>query len=262
MDTIARITFVDATDEKPSYTMHPHGQPATRNGVFETKPVLIRDARLLDTPRTLNANGFELVTSDTKLREDTAEKDVPSIVYPEIVALILKATGATDVMIFDHTIRSSDPNDAERGVASHVHVDYTPVSFAEKLRIQGIDSDNSRIVQINAWRPLSEPVFVSPLALADSQTVDQQDLVECDLIYLDRLGEIYEVAWSPAHHWFYYPHMMRNEVLLFKGFDSSSTQEVNVCPHTAFTHPNETSQMPPRRSIEFRAFAIYRENGK
>jgi len=108
-------------------------------------------------------------------------------------------------------------------------------------------------MQVNAWRPLSEPIRVSPLALADGSSVPEDDLVACDLVYPDRTGEIFELSNNPAHRWYYFPEMRRTETVLIKGYDSMENGPVRFTPHSAFTHPDEHPGLPPRRSIEFRA---------
>jgi len=41
---------------------------------------------------------------------------------------------------------------------------------------------NDRIVQVNVWRPISEPVQQMPLALLDASSIDNADLVETSII--------------------------------------------------------------------------------
>jgi hypothetical protein len=55
------------------------------------------------------------------------------------------------------------------------------------------------------------------------------DLVATDLIYRDRIGETYDVKYNPAHQWFCVSGMRPNEVVLFKGYDSSSTMSPGSC---------------------------------
>jgi hypothetical protein len=257
MDTSAEITFVKRGKDNPSYIIKPFGQPSERQGEFDTKSVTIRDARQLETPPNLEANGFQLVPSKTMLSEMIKEADVPPIGYDEVKQAILATTGAAEVHIFDHTIRSSAPDNSERGTARHAHVDYSEWSFAEKMRTLGISTGQRRVAQINAWRPLKEPVRTAPLALADCKSLEPEDLIECDLIYPDWRGQIYELAHRPSHRWYFYPDMKRDELLLFKGFDSRSGLGISVCPHTAFTHPDETPDLPSRRSVELRTCVIY-----
>ncbi|AHD03683.1 CmcJ/NvfI family oxidoreductase [Leisingera methylohalidivorans] len=257
MDTVAEITFVAQNEEKPCYVIKPHGQPAERRGLFDAQSVRILDARCQDVLPQLDANGFQLVASETRLAEDIEEADVPSFGYEEVEQAILATTGAAEVLIIDHTIRSSAPGNSTRGTARHAHVDYTKRSFMEKLKTLGISVGHRRVAQINAWRPLKEPVRIAPLALADCQSVAPNDLVACDLVYPDRRGQIYELRYRPYHRWYYYPEMTRDELLLFKSIDLAAPGTSAACPHSAFTHADETADLPARRSVEFRTCVLY-----
>ena len=253
----AQIVFSQPGTGKPEFIIHPHGEAPTRKGSFAAIPVTIGNARTLPTPPEIEVQGFQLVQSDTNIPEFASDDEIREIGYPEITAAILSVTGARTVRIFDHTVRTSAPSSGSRGTASHAHNDYTPKSFAGKLASLNIDPGDNRVIELNAWRPLSEPVVRSPLALADARTIRPEDMIECALVYPDRRGEIYELAHAPGQRWFFYPEMCRNELLIFKGFDSDATNSVPFCPHTAFEHPDEKPGDPPRRSVEFRAAVIF-----
>ena len=51
--------------------------------------------------------------------------------------------------------------------------------------------------------------------------------------------------------------MEKDEVLLFKQWDSDRTLSGRLCFHTAFKDPNAPSNIPPRESIEARAIAYF-----
>ena len=55
-----------------------------------------------------------------------------------------------------------------------------------------------------------------PLAVCDPGTVDDEEYIRYKMIYPDREGENYALLASPAHKWFYYPEMTKEECLLFK----------------------------------------------
>jgi hypothetical protein len=77
------------------------------------------------------------------------------------------------------------------------------------------------------------------------------------LIYADRTGEIYALKYNPAHHWFYAPAMMPDEVLLLKCFDSTKDGRARFMPHTAFEDPAAPAGRLPRESIELRTLAFF-----
>src|SRR5262249_17063797 len=110
---------------------------------------------------------------------------------------------------------------------------------------------------INVWRPIRGPLEDAPLALADAQSVAAEDLVATDLLYKDRTGETYNVRHNPPHRWFYGPAMSRDEVLLFRSYDSAEDGRARFVPHAAFEDPTEPINALPRESIELRVLAFY-----
>jgi hypothetical protein len=114
-----------------------------------------------------------------------------------------------------------------------------------------------RFAVINVWRPIHGPVLDSPLAVADTRTVDDRDLVATDLVYPDRTGEIYYVQHNPQHQWYYAPAMRDDEVLLIKCYDSLADGRARFVPHSAFVDPATPAGTPPRVSIELRTLLFY-----
>ncbi|MCH7555186.1 MAG: hypothetical protein IIC08_04235 [Proteobacteria bacterium] len=151
---------------------------------------------------------------------------------------------------------------AERAPVRLTHNDYTEKSGPQRVR-DLFDADEAeallahRFAEINVWRPITGPVQRSPLALIDAQSLAPGDLVKADLVYEDRTGEIYHVAYNPDHLWFYFPAMERHEVVLIKGYDSATDGRARFTPHTAFDDPTTPEDAPPRESIEVRALAFF-----
>ena len=100
------------------------------------------------------------------------------------------------------------------------------------------------------------PALNWPLALCHAETVDPTDLIATDIVYPDRRGEIYGVAYNAAQLWFYYPQMQLDEALLIKCYDSAEGV-AQFTPHTSFENPSTPADAPPRESIEFRTIAFF-----
>ena len=66
----------------------------------------------------------------------------------------------------------------------------------------------------------------------------------------------YMVAINPAHRWVYFPDLHRDELLLFRGYDSDPARSRRV-PHTAFDDPSGGDDAPPRESIDIRCVAFF-----
>ena len=112
-----------------------------------------------------------------------------------------------------------------------------------------------RFSVINVWRPIRGPVQDSPLAVTDARSVAQHDLVATDLVYPDRMGEIYYVKFNPEHKWFYAPAMRDDEVMLIKCYDSADDGRARFVPHSAFVDPTTPAgaiAQPRRVSLDRR----------
>ncbi len=136
------------------------------------------------------------------------------VYYPEMDALVKRETGASRVVIFDHTLRHAD-RPQERGLRApvqNVHNDYTEKSGPQRVtellgEAEAAPLLKRRFAEYNVWRPIVGPVKSWPLALVDASTIAPQDLAACELVYQDRVGEIYIGVYSPAHAWLYVPEM-------------------------------------------------------
>ncbi len=263
----ATLNYIAPTVGKPYvYTYAPPAGVAAENRPHAPHRVAIEDARPFARQLTLDKSGFELRRHATQVKDFYDEAEVRRVYYPEIERLLIEATGARQIVIFDHTVRNSDPRQREtRGVreaAMSVHVDYTfksapqrvrdlvPPEEAEKL-LQG------RVAQINVWRSIAGPVEAWPLALAEASSIAESDLVASERRYPGRVGEIYNLRYSPQHRWFYFPRLKRDEALLIKSYDSAEDGRARLAAHTAFEDPTTPETAPPRESIEVRAFAFF-----
>ena len=74
--------------------------------------------------------------------------------------------------------------------------------------------------------------------------------------YQSRKGEIYLLAHSPRHRWFYYSEMDGHEALVFKQYDSQVSGGARYTPHAAFDLPSIPADAPLRESIETRCLIV------
>ena len=114
-----------------------------------------------------------------------------------------------------------------------------------------------RISQINVWRSIAGEVKRSPIAFADALSIPNNDLIATDQLFPNRVGEIYHLVYSDLHRWFWVSNINKDEVLLLKGWDSLDDGRARYTPHGSFKLPNHSDYLPPRESIEARAFLIY-----
>jgi len=253
--------------EKPFlYTFTaPEGKPQT-NIKVEAHPAVVHDIRGHEAEITLDNVGFTLVKHTSEEKDFLDEDHIKKVYYAETEQLLKNVTGAHRVFIFDHTIRrripgqESNPAAPQRQPVQRVHVDQTtPAAFNRVKRHLGEDADEllkGRFLILNVWRPIKGPVVDHPLGLLDFRTVSEDDLLPTDLIYPDRVGEIFNVKANPNHRWYYASKMEPNEVILLKCFDSHPNGGARLTPHSAFKDPSTPVDADPRESIELRALVF------
>ena len=260
----APLTFVVDGGVKPVTRMRPPGGgEIVREGEYVQKAVQIHDGRALRPAATLDREGFALVKSATAVTDFADEEQIRRIYYTEVIRLLTEATGAREVLVFDHTVRRQQGGGpGGRTPVRNAHNDYTERTGPRRVReLMGEAAAESvlrgRIAQVNLWRPIRGPVESLPLAVADARSVPSEDLIATDLVYSDRVGEIYQLAYSPDQRWYSYPGMTPDEALLLKGYDSAIDGRARFTPHTAFDDPNTSPDAAPRESIEVRAFLFF-----
>jgi hypothetical protein len=239
------------------------------SGALEPRRVTIRDARPLAAAGelSLDKSGFERIAHTSALTDFTDDAAIRSIYYSESEQVLLKATGAEKVVVFDHTLRDSlngsRATSSLREPVRRVHNDQTFVSGPRRVR-DHLPADEAaqrlkhRFAIINLWRPL-DVVEQLPLALCDARSIAANDLVPSDLVYKDKVGETFSFTHNPAHRWYYFPKLRPDEALLLKIYDSRDDGTARLTAHTAFEDPTTPEGAAPRRSIELRALVFWTE---
>ena len=267
---IASLLYLGSCPDVPfSYVGRPPPGMPTDNCESAARPVVIHDARDTSGFLDLERNGFELWHAPTSVRDFLDEEEVESRYVPELVELALRATGGETAHVFDTLLRRRElgrppmslgaRSGSFAGPAGRVHVDYTEASGAARLgKVLVGGPPPRRFAIVNVWRSIGPaPVLDTPLALCDARSVRPEDLVATELRYPERTGEISLVRHRPEHLWSYVSEMRRDEVLLFKQYDSDRTV-ARFVPHAAFDHPAAPSDAPPRQSIEARVLVTFR----
>jgi len=263
----ADVNYLIPTTERPRLydSWEPPAGVPRSTVAFESRRVCIEDARQRTRPLRLDVEGMTFSRRPSATRNFDDDDHVRNVYYPEGAALISEFTGATRVVVFDHTVRRRNPAAAVPGwprrPVLEVHADYTADSGPVRLRsLLGNEAPallQRRFSIINVWRPILGPLQDAPLAICDASTVRPDQLVATDILYPDRLGQIYYVTEDPHHRWYYLPKMRSDEVWLFKSYDSDEAGRARFAPHTAFENPCVSGEIIPRQSIELRAFAFY-----
>jgi hypothetical protein len=262
----AEITYAIDTGEKPINETFENGQVIRRRtGATEKRPVRIRDGRACVDELSLDRNGFVLTDHPTAVSDFFDPDELTTVYYPEVEQLVKRASGASRVVVFDHTLRSGDEAEqSARKIREPVlwaHNDYTDWSGPQRVREVLPDEAEQllarRFAIVQVWRAIGQPILSNPLALVDARTVSASDLIKAERRYPHRVGETYQLAHSPAHRWFYFPRMRRDEALVFKVYDSETDGRSRFTPHCSFVDPTTPAGAPPRQSIEMRTFAFF-----
>ena len=266
----ANLNYLIPMAEKPvNYTYEPPPGVPRHNGTYQTHKVPIYNARSISENISLDREGVGFTQHLSSVRDFYDEDEIRRVYYPEAEQLLLDVTGATKVVIFDHTLRNlqrfKQGEDAIKEPVKRVHNDFTAKSgytrARSELAARGIDDIDALLQQrfavINVWRAIASPIQESPLTVCDAQSIAPADLVASDLVYRDRVGEVYAIAYNPTHRWFYFPQMQPNEALLIKCFDSAEDGRARFAAHTAFDDPTSPPDAPPRESIELRTLVFY-----
>ncbi len=114
-----------------------------------------------------------------------------------------------------------------------------------------------RFAIIQVWRAIAEPIERDPLAIADARSLAPGDFIAAERRFPDRVGEIYQFKYNPAHRWTWFSRMTREEALVFKVYDSATDGRARWGAHASFDDPATPPGAPPRQSIEIRAFAFF-----
>ena len=252
---------------------HPGGGPM-RNWEPTSHSVRVENVRGRENSGefTLDDSGFEFhrIPNRAPISFDNDE-EIRTKYYQESIDNIKNLTGASRVVIFDHTLRKPRPagtpeTPENRSPVKLAHVDQTAESATRRVHLHLPESDvpallSKRFQIINLWRPIENPAWQFPLALCDFRTVANQeggDFVPSTLKYLDRDGETLAVKFNPEHKWKYLAGMTPDEIVLIKCFDSTPNKSVaTFTPHTAIDDPTTPPDAPHRQSIELRALVFY-----
>src|SRR5271155_5888190 len=193
------------------------GAPDKRGGTTDARRVVMHNGRPHAGEFVLDREGFRFVRHDTKVDDFFDDAEVRRVYYAEMEALVKAESGASRVVVFDHTLRTADDADREarknREVVPRVHNDYTEWSGPQRVRDLLPDEADAllqrRFPIVQVWRPIRLPVESFPLAICDARSLSDDDLVISERRYPNRIGQTYAITYNPKHKWFWFPRMRR-----------------------------------------------------
>ena len=253
-----------------------------QTGVYRPYQVPIHNGRPIQDQFTIDRNGFAIIEHRSAVRDFTDPGEVERIYAGEIADLVKSGTGADRVAPLGWVLRESVAPDelaSRRGTAARpqallVHDDFS-VSAARSTVAAAYASrfpdgpGYRRALFASLWRVFSPPPQDWPLALCDYTSVGPGDGLDCPMYFVDKVpDDLYaemppdtlstsgvEFHYNPAHRWWYFPGMTREEILFFK-FDDTDHSVAWRTMHSAF-HDHTAQATQPRQSIEFRTVAFF-----
>jgi hypothetical protein len=265
---VTRLNYIAPMAHRPRYYAHNSSRDVITR---DRRTIRIEDARLRAEQPSLAREGFALFPHNSAVSDFSNQEEL-ALIYPrEIERLVLDLSGADHVAIFgrgvlrfgEHDLPDSSRFDVLRP-ARFIHSDisdFTLATLKEGWRPRESGRSVRRYAHYNVWRVLTPPPQDIPLAVCDARSVSTSDLVDADLITdtpgtLESSIVIVLLRYSPCHRWWYFPNMDRDEVLVFKSYDSDPGQPRQV-PHSAFKNPACPPGIASRASIEMRATAFW-----
>lgn len=225
--------------------------------VLITTKVAVRDVRNGEAEVSFarDSVSFETVPSAVSDSSGTGWREAYDA---ELTALLGSKLGASEVVIFDHTVREDDPN-SDRKPARNVHSDYSKEGAENRLvDILGADRAadwaQGHYAFINVWRPVGAAINSAPLGFVRPTSVRPEDWILIDLIYPDRRGHIMGLAADPGHEWVYRSKMTPDDVAIFNIYDNLGLPSIG---HSAVDLVEDDSISIIRRSIESRTLVRY-----
>src|SRR5437870_8037495 len=179
-DVTVDIPYTVETGEKlVNETFGPNNIRRRRTGTHELKQMAVRNGRLLADRLSLDEQGFVFVEHETKVVDFFDALQLESVYYPEVEQLIKDVSGASRVVLFDHTLRSGDEAEREerliREPVLNAHNDYTEWSGPQRVRDLLPEEAETllkrRFAIIQVWRAINKPIRSNPLAVADAASV-------------------------------------------------------------------------------------------
>lgn len=260
-------------------------------GTYEAYDVTVCDGRSIKGRFTLDEHGFVLAEHHSSVT-DFFDKEQVDAVYPgEVVEAVRQLTGADcvaplgwmvrtsgDLSQFEHQTTGYTHKGGVQPPAGEAHVDMTPgraEAMAKEIYKNFFPEGGPyyRFIASSLWRTFSPAPQDWPVAVCEGSSVGTGEGTPNTMFIVDKLPDreamLAEIPdedkamaadvflYNPNHRWWYFSYMNRDEVLMFKFYDSEQSKAWRV-PHTAFFDTSFPDAVT-RESIEFRTLAYFLE---
>jgi hypothetical protein len=249
---------------------------SVNTGIYRPYQVPIGNGRPVAGQFTLDRHGFAIIRHPSAVTDFTDRAEVDRVYVAEVADFVRSFTGADRVAALGWTLRRSaaPAENASQPQAALVHDDFSVAGGRTRARSAYAERFPGgpgfrRALITSLWRAFSPPPQDWPLALCDYTSVGPDEGLDNRLYFVDKIpADLYaempadapgasgfEFHHNPAHRWWYFPAMTRDEILFFKLNDSDQSRAWRV-PHSAF-RDTAVRATQPRHSIEFRTIAYF-----
>ena len=219
----AGIPYTVATGEKlVNETFGPNNIRRRTSGTEELQQVDVSDGSRREF--SLDENGFVFVEHKTAVKDFLDKGSSRRCTTPRSPPSSNSSPERSESIVFDHTLRSGDEGEREakllREPVLSAHNDYTDWSGPNRVRELLPDEAEhllkNRFAIIQVWRAINQPIQSNPLAIADAKSIAPGRPAHRRAALPAPGRPDLPHKYNPAHRWFYFPRMRRDEALVFK----------------------------------------------
>lgn len=233
----------------------------------------VRDARPIRDRLDLDEEGFILVDYPTRYGDLRHVAALEQPYHAEHLGLVERLSGADLVIPYRPYLQvRMSPRKTVPGVTDSIdnarpapfpHADINGRTFLNWTRAaredEGVEvRPFQRAAMYQTWRAVSEPPQDYPLALTDGRSVKPGHYVLMDSVGEGRDEGVQTrmALHDPDQLWYYFSNMTKDELLVFKGFDTQFEDRQSVW-HVSFDTQDQFPHARPRESIECRFLAFW-----
>ena len=261
-DVVAKLGYVAPTVAYPvSATIDP--EKTRSNLKYDWREVTIRDGAAIPGGAQLATHGFTCQPHVSKVRHFDQSEDWFAPYIAEMIALAKAMTGAAQVEVAALGLGSTRLGGGN-GTVPFCHNDYTAASVGRHIAELDPAKAEARLAKrfavYNMWRLVSPPPQSKALAVCDSTSVAIADMMPGLTHWGPPDEEVYHqnslFRYNPAHRWYWYPELTRDQILIWAGFDSDPRMP-SIVPHAAFDNPECDDPAAYRTAVHGRAYCFF-----
>jgi hypothetical protein len=235
------------------------------NLLWDRREMAIHDAAEIPGGAALATHGFQCVDHVSAIEAFDTGYGWLDAYAQELAELARRLTGAKEAYVSPRGLGLGSTRLSGGNVTiEFVHNDYTAASIG--WHVADLDPERAqarlagRFAVYNMWRLVSPPPQSRGLAICDPRSVAIADLVPGMTHWGPPDEEEYHqnalFRYNPAHRWYWWPELTRDQVLVWAGFDSDPRRP-SIVPHVAFDNPLCDDPDAYRTAVHGRAYVFF-----